>query len=151
MECLPQYVHERQLYHYIKSEKSIHWLALTDFAQAVVKTFQHGGIKNARIILRGDCQHSLKEAVSIYVQELYPGLKFENLDVFFSWLKVSFTANKTLLHGAKKARFIGQASAVTDYKSEQGHWLLPHSKTALKNWCHGQALEKRQDSTALSA
>jgi len=151
MECLPQYVHGRQLYHYVKSENVIRWLALNDFAQAVVKTFQHTGIKNARIILQGDCQYSLKEAVSIYAQELYPDLEFENIDVFFSWLKVSFTANKALLHGAKKARFLAQADTVMDYKSEQGHWLLPHSKTALKNWCIGQALEKRQDHTALSA
>jgi len=151
MECLPQYVHERQLYHYIKSEKVIHWLALTDFSQAVVKTFQHGGIKNARIILQGDCQYSLKEAIQIYAKALYPGSKFENVEVFFSWLKVSFMANKALLHGAKKARFLGQACTVIDDKNEHGNWLLPHSKTALKSWCSGQVLEKRQNHSALSA
>ncbi|MEH6347593.1 MAG: NAD(P)H-binding protein [Bermanella sp.] len=151
MECLPQYAHERQLYQYVKSEKTIHWLALKDFAQAVVKTYQNGSVKNARIILQGDSLHSLQEAMNIYVQEVYPGVKFENVEVFFSWLRVSFLANKDLLHGAKKARFLGQAYTEIDDKSEQGHWLLPHSKIQLKNWCSAQALEKRQEHTALSA
>ncbi len=151
MECLPQYVHERQLYLYVKSEKIIHWLALKDFAQAVVKTYQNGSIKDARIILQGDCLYSLQEAINIYVQEVHPGVKFENVEVFFSWLRVSFLADKELLHGAKKARFLGQACIEVDDKSEQGHWLLPHSKIQLKNWCSAQVLKKHQEHTALSA
>ena len=151
MECLPQYVHERQLYHYIKSEKVIAWLALKDFAQAVVKTYQHGAIEKARFILQGDSQYSLQQAIYIYAQEVYRGVKFENIEVFLSWLRVSFSADKALLHGAKQARFLGQAKAVVDDKSEQGHWLLPNPKTQLKTWCHSQILVKRQDQTALSA
>ena len=151
MEFLPQYAHKGQLYQYVKSEKIIHWLALKDFAQAVLKTYQYDSIKDARIILQGDSLHSLQEAMSIYVKEVYPGVKFETVEVFFSWLRVSFLANKKWLHGAKKARFLGQACTEDDGNSEQGHWLLPHSKTQLKNWCSAQALEKRQEHTALSA
>lgn len=151
MECLPQYVHERQVYHYIKSEKLISWLALKDFAHSVVKTYQHGGIEKARFILQGDNPLSLQQAIYIYAQEVYRGVKIETVEVFLSWLRVSFSADKALLHGAKKARFLGQAKTVIDDKSEQGHWLLPNPKTQLKAWCHSQILVKRQDQTALSA
>ena len=151
MECLPQYVHGRQLYHYIKSEKIIAWLALKDFAQAVLKTYQHGAIEKARFILQGDSQYSLQQAICLYAQEVYRGVKFESVEVFLSWLRISFSADKELLHGAKKARFLGQARTVIDDKSEQGHWLLPNPKTQLKSWCHSQILVKRQDQTALSA
>ena len=151
MEYLPQYVSEGQLYRYIKSDKVFHWLSLNDFASAVVKTYQHGGIQNARFILQGDSQYSLQEAINIYVHEVYRGVKFERVEVFLSWLKVSFMGDQTLLHGAKRARFLAQANTVIDDKSEQGHWLLPNPKTQLKDWCQSQILVKRQDQIALSA
>lgn len=151
MENVPQYVQGRQLHNYIKSERAIHWLALKDFACAVVKTYQHGGIENARFILQGQSAFSLQEAINIYAQEVYRGIKFENVESFISWLRVSFMVDKRLLHGAKQARFLAQAQPVKDDNSEQGHWLLPSVTTAFKAWCHLQVLVKRQDQTALSA
>lgn len=119
-----------------KQPHSLHWLAASDYAKMVSKSFQLPEASNKRFFVYGPEAVTMTEALKKYCSIVHPDVKVSSVPIWFLSLigKVSFNAESQFI--AELMKFFEKVGEGGD--PTEANRLLGTPTTTLEQWCDRQ-------------
>ena len=131
-ESLPKYIVSGRAMIFGKQPHKLSWMAANDYANMVVKAFQKDEAKNRVFHIRGIEKFTLEEALTIFGEVVFPGLKVGHTPMWLLRATGAVSRNRTARGMAHFSRFYdNNPETVREDDSEQ---ILGPALTTLRDW-----------------
>ena len=142
MESLPQFISGHRATVIGRQPHRYHYLAVTDFADLVSRSFRMAEAANKSLTIFGPEAFTMEEALRLYCAAAYPGMSVDHMPVAIARLLAAVTGNHDL-------RFAAMLFAGFSRLGERGDPTLAHRlfgapRTTLAAWCLATAGRQRK-------
>lgn len=136
MESLPLAIRGKRASVIGQQPHPLHWLAASDYAKMVSKSFQLPEAANKRFFVYGPEALTMTEALKKYCSIVHPGVKVSSIPIWLLSLigKVSFNAELQFI--AELMKFFEKVGEGGD--PTEANRLLGTPTTTLEQWCDRQ-------------